>query len=95
MNRSPSATREASDRDGGEYGFIMECGSAQSANPGPDSDRDGHSNRPTPVSANDGDRSDERMDGGWVSAGCRLLARALERLPSGKVTDLPAELTGG
>ncbi len=31
----------------------------------------------------------------WMVAGCRLLASALERLPSGKVTDLPPELTGG
>ncbi len=30
----------------------------------------------------------------WTAAGCRLLASALERLPSGKVTDLSAELTG-
>jgi len=30
----------------------------------------------------------------WIAAGCRLLASAMEALPSGKVTDLPPELTG-
>ena len=30
----------------------------------------------------------------WIAAGCLLLARAMEALPSGKVTDLPAELVG-
>jgi len=30
----------------------------------------------------------------WISAGCRLLAEALEGLPNGRVTDLPLELTG-
>ncbi len=30
----------------------------------------------------------------WIAAGCRLLASALDALPSGKVTDLPAELVG-
>ncbi len=30
----------------------------------------------------------------WMVAGCRLLASAMEALPSGKVTDLPPELTG-
>lgn len=30
----------------------------------------------------------------WIAAGCRLLAGAMEALPSGKVTDLPPELTG-
>ncbi len=32
--------------------------------------------------------------GEWIATGCRLLAQAIEALPSGKVTDLPAELTG-
>lgn len=30
----------------------------------------------------------------WIAAGCRLLASALDALPSGNVTDLPAELVG-
>ncbi len=29
----------------------------------------------------------------WIAAGCRLLASALDELPSGTVTDLPEELT--